>query len=596
MDPYKVLGLSGRQLKGAGDLDAARHRAKKLFKRYVSEKKKFEAKKVMEAFEMIRAESKNKPGEGAYKILGRSRKERELDKHFNHQTKEIRGNRDLKRALQRARKGEVAGKRIHLPGDKERIPRHRRKKRRRKTARRKHIDALQGLRRLATFLPHRSKFPKVIKLLHRWMRDYMNPDNRDFILAVLQDVVQSDFLTDNPDSRQDVVEVFEYAMGYFSSWFDGADGQLVLRHCWQVATVLACRCYTDDAFVLSATLAKLNEALALLEKRRDELDREPPPKKERRAPARAVKAEADARAAAGAGRVHGVSKAERLETKAEAKGEVFEPAKAKAEGGDAKAEGGDAKAEGESAKDEQVFAGAAGAHGARGIALPVACLPLAAKSPGPSASPPSDDDDLDVHEPDFGEVESLGSSEDVESLGSSDDDVKEEPIDLGSDSDGVDVKEEEEEISSDDSSAVEAFSGSDVEMEECPAFSVPSVSESLHHLRACFVNRCLSALFQHRGPLWARPKIDAFFQDVFYRRSIFRPEQQMQVEAWQSRIKDLQKNGERAVGEANNPLEAHRPVRDSREERLALDADSNVWAAKQTFDSRDTAGARHVIR
>jgi len=112
-----------------------------------------------------------------------------------------------------------------------------------------------------------------------------------------------------------------------------------------------------------------------------------------------------------------------------------------------------------------------------------------------------------------------------------------------------------------------------------------------------FVFRCLGTLFQNRGPLWARPKIDAFFQDVFYRRSIFNPAQQVQVEAWQSRIKVMQKNGERDVGDANsNPLEAHRPVVDSREWSTDIDGAGSSWAAKQTFDSRDRCGGSRVIR
>eukprot|EP00439_Symbiodinium_sp_Y106_P030444 s2498_g3.t1 len=53
---------------------------------------------------------------------------------------------------------------------------------------------------------------------------------------------------------------------------------------------------------------------------------------------------------------------------------------------------------------------------------------------------------------------------------------------------------------------------------------------------------------------------------------------------------------EHKVGEANNILESGRPVVDSREMRQVVDADSNNWAAKQTFDSREKSGARHVIR
>lgn len=105
----------------------------------------------------------------------------------------------------------------------------------------------------------------------------------------------------------------------------------------------------------------------------------------------------------------------------------------------------------------------------------------------------------------------------------------------------------------------------------------------------------MAALFLQRGPMWARPKIDAFFQDIFYRRSVFTQEQQTQLEGWQSRIKTNQRAAERVVGEANNPLEAHRPVIDSREMRTVIDSDSNAWAAKQTFDSRESNAGR-VIR
>merc|ERR1712166_955790 len=62
---------------------------------------------------------------------------------------------------------------------------------------------------------------------------------------------------------------------------------------------------------------------------------------------------------------------------------------------------------------------------------------------------------------------------------------------------------------------------------------VPDTAASLRMLSDHFVNRCLGTLFMHRGPMWARPKIDAFFQDVFYRKAIFTQAQQTQIEAWQ---------------------------------------------------------------
>merc|ERR1719262_2018559 len=128
---------------------------------------------------MIEANLKNKVGEGQYKLIGRSRKERELDKHFNHQTKEIKQDKNLKRTLKQARHGE---KRMRLRGDKERVAQPRRRSRRhykrKKQMSKKQLDALQGLQKLIPFLDSQAKFPKAIALLRRWVSDYMNPDNR----------------------------------------------------------------------------------------------------------------------------------------------------------------------------------------------------------------------------------------------------------------------------------------------------------------------------------------------------------------------------------------------------------------------------------
>jgi len=169
----------------------------------------------------------------------------------------------------------------------------------------------------------------------------------------------------------------------------------------------------------------------------------------------------------------------------------------------------------------------------------------------------------------------------------SDDDGKVACIDSEESVHDIDSVEDEDEVheslSSGESSEVEAVDSS---------FRVPDTAESLRMLSEHFVNRCLGTLFMHRGPMWARPKIDAFFQDVFYRKAIFTQAQQTQIEAWQGRIKVLQKGGERVVGEANNPMEAHRPVIDSREMTTLIDSDSNAWAAKQTFDGRGASGLR----
>ncbi|CAK0819260.1 unnamed protein product [Prorocentrum cordatum] len=120
---------------------------------------------------------------------------------------------------------------------------------------------------------------------------------------------------------------------------------------------------------------------------------------------------------------------------------------------------------------------------------------------------------------------------------------------INSDDDGDDdmVSVDSEEGMVDDISLSSGSQGasSDVEEVEQTVFAVPGVSVSLDRVRQAFVYRCLATLFMQRGPTWAKSKIDNFFQDVFYRRGVLTPEQQGQVEAWQSRIKTLQKLGER---------------------------------------------------
>eukprot|EP00439_Symbiodinium_sp_Y106_P042225 s2498_g5.t1 len=51
----------------------------------------------------------------------------------------------------------------------------------------------------------------------------------------------------------------------FAKWW-------LLGRAWQLATVTFCQCYTDDAFTLSSTIAKLNEAFALIEKSKPDID------------------------------------------------------------------------------------------------------------------------------------------------------------------------------------------------------------------------------------------------------------------------------------------------------------------------------------
>eukprot|EP00931_Biecheleriopsis_adriatica_P046019 TRINITY_DN26391_c0_g1_i1.p1 TRINITY_DN26391_c0_g1~~TRINITY_DN26391_c0_g1_i1.p1 ORF type:complete len:551 (+),score=154.16 TRINITY_DN26391_c0_g1_i1:83-1735(+) len=550
MDPYKTLGISKNEVKAPSDLDKVRTRAKKLYRRYAEEKNKFQCKLVMQAFEMIKANQK-KIGEGAYKLLGRGRKERELDRHFNHQTKEIKKDRRVKRTLKQARKGE---KRLHLPGDKEKIPLYRKSRRRRKRQqlykpKNTNVDVLQGLDRLAAVLPQRTKFPKVIKLLHRWIKEYMNVDNREYIFRVLNDLTKLPFLAEDNEGRQDVIVAFEYILAYNSQWFDQDERTQMLGRAWKMNTILQCRCHTDDAFTLNSTITKLNEAFDLIEKFKPSLDAYLEEQAKREATKREFKIEAM-----------------KAEAKLEAKEEV--------------------KMEDECKERDTKIAK---------LAAPVEPSSLATEVKTEMKEEPNDEE-----EGDEGEEEEDG--EDDEPL--SDEELKKEKkpkavcVDLDSDAEDGGVKEEialssEEELESAD----EIESSSEAEELASAVFPVPSMEESLIELRAGFVDRCLFALFRNRGPLWARSKVDNFFQDIFYRKECLSRDQQTQVEAWQARIKVLQKEGEHKVGDANsNPLESHRPVVDSRETRTVFDADSSAWSAKQTFDAREVHGGRQVIR
>lgn len=566
MDPFKVLNIAPVALKHPSDLNPARRRARTLYKRYTKEKNKFDARKVLEAFDMLQAKLKNKPGEGSYKILGRSRMERMMDKHYNHQTKEIKKNKPLIRALRRARKGD---KRLLLPGEKERVPRHRRasrrarrRKHRAKLAKRAGVDVLQGLQRLTGVLRDQTKFPKAVKLLHRWMKEYMNADNREFVFEVLQEIVGADFLLEDKDARQDVVEVFSYLFGYYSDWFQESDRTRAMLRCWQVATVLSCQCYTDDAFTLAATISKLREALTLLDEHRGILaDHDKVGEREL------------------SGRTPGRSPSD-FGTDDEADSDVDAKTEPKSELKD------DVKEEldlcKKDVKDELDLLVKEEEKLDRKWAMPAQLPDDVIKSERRPAKRGVKRKAVEIDLDADGPID----------LDDAEDDVK---IEIETDGDDDDWCSEISSMSSVSSVSIsdEEFDG--IELDDC-IFPVPTIQESVEQLRRHFVSRCLAALFQQRGPLWAKPKIDPLFQDVFYKRCLLTVQQRAQVEGWQARIKMLQKTAGRDVGEANNPLEAHRPVVDSRETRVSLDSDTNAWAAKQTFDSRDAHLGSKTLR
>lgn len=593
MDPYKTLGISASQVKIESDLIKVRQKAKQLYKRYASEGDKFGAKKVMEAFDLVKGNMK-KIGEGAYKLIGRGRKERELDRHFNHQSKEIKKDKRVKRTLKQASKGE---KRLHLPGDKERIPskarmyRKSRRRRRREYERRKakkpKLDILQGLHRLAAVLPNKNKFPKVIKLLHRWIKEYMNLDNREYIFQVLDRLSKIEWIGDEWESRQDVVVVFEYVLAYNKQWFDQCERNQRLSQAWQLSTVIFCKCFTDDAFTMNSTIQRLTEVFELIEKQKPVIDEYLAEQARREA----TKLEAK--------REYG-----KLEKKEEIKDEEAKLEAAKLESGPGK------KAKGNMAEPVGVGPVASPASPADGPAkTEVKMEEMLVKTEvkeeeneendneGDEFFGPDPEDDSDGESEEEEDAEEDAALSDAEAKHTTKKEKDGGDCIALDDSDGDNsVKYEVSSGGGSEESADEVTSSSEAEELTSMVFPTPSIGESLVGLRATFVFRCLLALFRNRHHIWARTKVDNFFQDVYHRRACFDQEQQTQVEAWQSRIKVLQKENGPKVGESNNILEAARPVVDSRETVVLNASDAGAWSSKQTFDAREVNGGKNVIR
>eukprot|EP00392_Amoebophrya_sp_AT5.2_P008754 g8782.t1 len=102
MDPYKLVGFEEFEIRTKQDLERVRVRVKKKWKSLCGEAQKlseagkkseadrvkYDAAKLNEAFETVKQRF-HKPPE---QLIGRGRKERELDGFFNHQSKELRRN------------------------------------------------------------------------------------------------------------------------------------------------------------------------------------------------------------------------------------------------------------------------------------------------------------------------------------------------------------------------------------------------------------------------------------------------------------------------------------------------------------------------
>jgi len=67
MDPYKIMGVAEGTIRDKTDLEKVRQRSKELYKRYASEKEDKKAKRVIEAFEVIKTRFKKKHKESSKK-------------------------------------------------------------------------------------------------------------------------------------------------------------------------------------------------------------------------------------------------------------------------------------------------------------------------------------------------------------------------------------------------------------------------------------------------------------------------------------------------------------------------------------------------
>ncbi|CAD7964754.1 unnamed protein product [Amoebophrya sp. A120] len=246
MDCYKLVGFEEFQIKTKADLERVRQRVKKRWKALKEEvaklqatgktkdadAKKYEAAKLNEAFEQVQRRF-NKPAE---QLLGRSRKERELDGFYNHQSKEMKKHAQN---IARIRQQEQDARRLHfskhqynkhgvalLPGQngrpltKEQLIRMKMKrqylklkaekiKKQLPTVMNKPIDAIDMLKRVLQHIEQRPRFTKSMPFLKRWVEEQMDWDNRCYAFEAIQRLVQTGHACQHYESFNDVKIVFE---------------------------------------------------------------------------------------------------------------------------------------------------------------------------------------------------------------------------------------------------------------------------------------------------------------------------------------------------------------------------------------------------
>merc|ERR1719299_105603 len=107
-------------------------------------------------------------------------------------------------------------------------------------------------------------------MLYRWIKEYASRENRQYVFVAISNAIESGHLTHDNDCRTIVLLMFEYTLAYYQYWFDDTStknrkDRQEFKLFWQVASVMRCHCYTDDAFILNRAIQSLTDVMKSIE-------------------------------------------------------------------------------------------------------------------------------------------------------------------------------------------------------------------------------------------------------------------------------------------------------------------------------------------
>mmetsp|Transcript_41239 Transcript_41239/g.89921 ORF Transcript_41239/g.89921 Transcript_41239/m.89921 type:complete len:522 (+) Transcript_41239:21-1586(+) len=514
MDPYKVLGVARN-----AELQEVREQAMKLKKKYKARRDKKGLAAMYAAWEAVQSD---KLQTRQIQLLGRSRKERELDGAFRRQGREIHKEGSLD---PRAPDQDI--EEIRLPGDRVQIPQHSREyilkqkkrqreiresRRRRRMGLRvkkqpKHVDALTRLKRMHVFLLDPIKFPKAVQIIRREIVPAaLDPDSKDDFIDAFDAILRCGNVTCD-DGRDEVLKLFERLPQHFKHCFQTESDERYLR-VWNVAAVIPNRIKKADGLTLGEEVRKLREIFEGFENTRE------------------------------LNRVFCFPKldgTEDLNTE-------FMPLPSPGSAVDGCPEPRPIS----SAVDTLPLASPESAEPCSSTPLTSPCE-LPDRSPLSSSCDHDDDMGLKLEVKTEVKVEHVKSERQEEVL-----DVSMQPLD------------------NDFSDAEDAQSLSRAFLDE----------ERFHVLMRRYFVIALEYVFALRNKPWARGQVVSLFQDVYYSRSRLFDEEAERVSQMQADLKVVQKTKDLTKVLALDPLEANRPVVDGREETAFTNSASQGWMMK----------------